>query len=156
MFLWLLLLFTILPVIELSLLLQVGSVLGAAPTVGLVLLTGVVGAWLAREEGLRTVRKMQEQLAQGQMPGEELVDGFLILFAGAVLLTPGFVTDFWGMTILFPPTRALFKKLVKSRLERNVLVYQQDFSSSARRSAPFEIIDVTELDDDEEDDRTLH
>lgn len=160
MFLWLLLLFAVLPAVEIALLIQVFKGFGVLPTLALVLLTATVGAALARHEGLRTMRRMQEQLARGQMPAEELIDGFLILFAGAVLLTPGFVTDLWGLLILFPPTRAFFKRTVKQRLERQVLIYQSDFEPAmrGRPSAPFEIIDVTDLDDDEEeeDDRTLH
>ena len=161
MFLWLILMFTVLPAVELTLLIQVGRVIGLLPTLAVVLSTGVAGAWLARQEGMRTMRKVQDQLARGQMPGDELMDGFLILFAGAVLLTPGFVTDLWGLLILFPPTRAIFKAAIKHRLEQHVVLYQQQggdpFGMRPDRGAPFQVIDVTELDDDEDDeDRVLH
>ena len=122
MFFYLLFAFTVLPIVELTLLIKVGQQIGAASTIAVVFLTGVAGAGLARLEGLRTLRKIQEQLATGNMPGDELTDGMLILFAGAVLLTPGFVTDAFGLLILFPVTRAIFKRRLKRWFESRVVV----------------------------------
>ena len=76
---------------------------------GLLFLVSVVGAWLVRREGLGILRKAQEEMAQGRVPGRQLVDGLLVLFGGALMLTPGFATDALGLSLLFPPTRALLR-----------------------------------------------
>jgi len=89
MFLRLLLLFTVVPLVELFLLIQVGGLIGIWATVAIVILTGVLGAWLTRLQGLRTLHRLREELAAGGLPAATLVDGMLILAAGAVLLTPG-------------------------------------------------------------------
>ena len=86
-------------------LLKVGGVLGALPTVALVVLTAVVGAALMRAQGFSTVQKVQRQLARGEIPAVAMVEGAFILVAGALLLTPGFITDFIGFCCLFPPLR---------------------------------------------------
>lgn len=104
-FVRLLLLFTLIPLIELLLLIEVGGLIGVIPTVGIVIATGVLGAWLTRLEGLKTLRRIREDLANGRMPAERLVDGLLILVAGAVLLTPGLLTDACGFFLLVPPGR---------------------------------------------------
>jgi UPF0716 protein FxsA len=115
MFLRLLLLFTIVPLTELYLLVKLGTVIGVAPTVGLVILTGVLGAWLARVQGLGVVRRLRADLEQGRMPTEALLDGLLILVAGAVLLTPGLLTDAMGFFLLVPQGRAVVRKIVVAR-----------------------------------------
>ncbi len=104
-------LFTAMPVIELMLLIQVGERVGAFTTVGLCLATGFVGASLARSQGAGVLRRIQLTVHQGGLPARELVDAMLILVAGVVLLTPGFVTDFLGLVCLIPPTRALIRGL---------------------------------------------
>jgi len=104
----LLLLFTVIPIIELMLLFRIGARIGPLPTVALVLVTGIVGAWLARLEGLRTLRKIHEQLSQGSMPGEALVHGAMILVAASLLVTPGMLTDAFGFFLLIPPVRHSF------------------------------------------------
>jgi len=113
----LILLFTIVPLLELSLLLRIGSWLGAGPTLGLVLGTGFVGAWLARREGLRAWGAVQEQLSKGQVPGRELLDAVLVLLAGVVLITPGILTDAVGFTLMTGPGRNWVAKRIRSRLE---------------------------------------
>ncbi|MEE4270061.1 MAG: FxsA family protein [Thermoanaerobaculales bacterium] len=110
MFLRLLVLFTVVPLIELGLLIQLGRVIGLAPTIAIVLLTGFAGAALARWQGLATLRRVQADMAEGRVPGEALVDGLLILVAGAVLLTPGLLTDLAGFLLLIPPTRAAVRR----------------------------------------------
>lgn len=117
MFFRLLVLFTIVPLAELYLLLQVGSILGVGLTILLVVGTGVVGAYLARLEGWRTLRQMQENLHNGIAPTGELIDAALILGAGFLLITPGIVTDIVGFSLLFPPTRAALKRAIRRRLE---------------------------------------
>ncbi len=117
MFFRLVLLFTLLPLLELYLLLKVGSYLGAGKTVLLVLGTGVLGAYLARLEGWRSWRQMHDRLSRGIAPTGDLVDGVLILAAGLLLMAPGLLTDILGLGLLFPPTRAAFKTYLHRRLE---------------------------------------
>ena len=117
MFFRLLLLFTIVPLTELYLLLRVGSVLGVGLTILLVVGTGVVGAYLARLEGWRTLRQMQDNLHNGIAPTGELIDAALILGAGLLLITPGIVTDMVGFSLLLPLTRAALKRAIRRRLE---------------------------------------
>ena len=111
------LLFTLTTTIELFLLIEIGKLMGLASTLGLILFTGFVGAWLAKREGLRTLATIRTELAQGKMPGDSLMDGLAILIAGAVLLTPGVLTDAAGFFLLFPPTRAILKAIAKTRFE---------------------------------------
>jgi UPF0716 protein FxsA len=101
----LLLLFTTVPLVELALLLWVGARIGVLPTVALILVTGVAGASLARLQGLATWRRFQAALAAGRLPGSELLEGLIILVAGALLLTPGILTDAAGFLLLVPPAR---------------------------------------------------
>jgi UPF0716 protein FxsA len=101
--------FALLPVLEIYVLIQVGSSIGALNTIALVLLTAFAGAWLARTEGMQTMLRVRESMNRGIMPTNELVDAAIILAAGLVLLTPGFITDALGLLLLFPPTRKIFK-----------------------------------------------
>jgi UPF0716 protein FxsA len=113
--------FLVVPLVELYVLLQVGSAIGALNTVVLVVLVGVAGAWLVKREGLGVVRRVRSQVAAGQVPGRELVDGFLILFGGALMLTPGFVTDLVGLALLLPPIRAAARRTLAHRLRVYVM-----------------------------------
>lgn len=114
----LLLLFTAVPLLELSLLLLIGRHLGVAATILLVLGTGVLGAWLARSEGLRALYRVREEMAGGRLPAEALLDGLLILVAGAVLLTPGLLTDLAGFALLLPAGRRVVRRALAERLRR--------------------------------------
>lgn len=120
MLLRLILLFTLLPLLELYLLIKVGSYLGAGLTVLLVFATGVAGAYLARLQGWQTWRRMQENLRRGVAPTADVVDGILILTAGLLLVTPGILTDAVGLALLFPPTRTAFKEYLRRKLEEQV------------------------------------
>ena len=120
MFIRLLILFIIVPVTELIILLKVGALIGAAPTIALILLTGVAGAYLARTQGLDLVQRIQSELNQGRVPTEELLDGAMILVGGILLLTPGFLTDLFGFTLLVPATRALMKNFVRTWMKHYV------------------------------------
>ncbi len=120
MFFKLILLFTVLPLTELYLLIEIGKVIGGLNTVGLVLVTGIVGAYLARMEGMRTIARAQQNIAQGITPAEEMIDGLLIFMAGAVLITPGIITDCIGFLILLPPTRRYFKIWLRRQFDRAV------------------------------------
>ncbi len=108
--------FLVVPLVELYVLLQVGSAIGALNTVALVVVVGIAGAWMVKREGLGVVRRVRSQVAAGQVPGRELVDGFLILFGGALMLTPGFVTDVVGLALLAPPVRAAARRALAHRL----------------------------------------
>lgn len=110
MFLRLFLLFTTVPLIELYLLIRIGQVIGAMNTILLVLFTGVVGAWLAQREGMRTIARIQVLLANGEMPGKDMIEALLILVAGFLLITPGIVTDLLGLLLLLPFTRARIRE----------------------------------------------
>lgn len=113
---YLIILLTVLPALELALLIKVGSIIGAANTILLILLTGVAGAWLARMQGFRTLMAIQENLNRGVMPTEEMLDGVLILVGGLLLMTPGFITDTLGLILLIPPARWVVKGLVRRKL----------------------------------------
>ena len=118
MLLKLFLAFTLIPFIELYLLIEVGTVIGPLNTIGLVVLTGFVGAYLARMQGAQTMFRVRSSLQQGIMPTEDLVDALLIFVAGIVLLTPGFITDLAGLMVLFPTTRIHIKRFVKDRFNK--------------------------------------
>jgi len=98
-----LLLFVFLPMVELYLLIMLGSRIGAMPTIGLIVFTGVLGATLARQQGLSVLSKIQREMASGKPPTQELVEGALIVVGGIVLLTPGIITDLFGFSLLIPP-----------------------------------------------------
>ncbi len=133
MFFRLLLLFTVVPLIELALLIEIGNHVGLPATIALVILTGVVGAWLAKSQGLKTLARLQGELQQGRMPTDALLDGLMIFVAGAVLLTPGLLTDLFGFLLLVPAGRAAVRRAVAARLrqrfaptEPNVIIIEPD------------------------------
>ena len=114
--------FTIIPVSEIYILIAIGGQIGILPSIGLVILTGIVGASLARSQGLQTLGRIRDSFQQGVVPGEELLNALLIAIAGIVLLTPGFLTDAAGLFLLIPATRTLCREWLKRRIE---LVYSQ-------------------------------
>ncbi|EOX1555018.1 FxsA family protein [Vibrio cholerae] len=116
MFPILLFLFIAVPVIEIALFIQVGGVLGVWPTIALVLLTAIVGASLVRSQGLQTLLTVQQRLAQGQLPAQQILEGVMLAVAGVLLLTPGFFTDILGMLVLLPAPRAYFAKQLMRRV----------------------------------------
>jgi UPF0716 protein FxsA len=116
----LVLLFIGVPFAEIYVLLQVGHAIGVVNTLGLLILISVVGAWLAKREGLGVLRRMQRSIDAGRVPGTELVDGFLILFAGALMLTPGFLTDILAILLLLPPVRAVVRRELRRRVARRI------------------------------------
>ncbi|MBT4099625.1 MAG: FxsA family protein [Gemmatimonadetes bacterium] len=120
MLLKLFLMFTLIPVIELALLVEVGSRIGVTLTIAVVLLTGAAGAWLARSQGLRALVRLQEALRAVQFPGDEIFDGVLILGGGLLLLTPGFLTDLLGLSVLIPGSRHLIKAALKGTVRRRM------------------------------------
>src|SRR4030042_5848079 len=102
------LLFTIVPLIELALLIKVGTYIGVLPTIIIVVLTGILGAALAKYEGLSVLNQIRGTLSEGNIPGDEMLDGLLILVGGSLLLAPGFLTDILGYTMIIPFTRQFF------------------------------------------------
>ncbi len=117
MFPQLLLLFIGVPLIEVLILIKLGSLFGFWPTIFLVIGTGILGAYLAKLYGLTVWNKIQQDLNAGKMPADKLVDGLLILIGGIVLLTPGLLTDILGFTLLIPFTRSYFKRFAKSKFK---------------------------------------
>lgn len=114
-------LFIVVPIVELWVVIQVGQAIGALNTIALLLLVGFLGAWLAKREGLGVWLRFQRQIEAGSVPGREIVDGVLILFAGALLLTPGFVSDVLALLLLLPPVRALIRALLLRRVAGRVI-----------------------------------
>ena len=113
----LILLFVGIPFIEIMILIKLGEVFGFWNTILLVVGTGVLGAYLAKAQGLWIWLQIQQEIQLGRMPAEKLIDGFLILIGGIVLLTPGLLTDIFGFALLVPFSRNMFKKWIRSKLE---------------------------------------
>jgi UPF0716 protein FxsA len=116
------LLFLVVPLVELAVIIQVGQWLGVADTIVLLVLMSIAGAWLAKREGLAVLRRIQRQLERQRMPGAELLDAALILLAGALLLTPGFVTDAVGLLLLLPPVRVALRRALRRYLARRFVI----------------------------------
>lgn len=127
MFAALALLFLVVPFVELFVLIQVGQAIGTLPTIALLVVVSVVGAWLVKREGLGVVRRAQEQVRRGQVPGTELVDGVLILFAGALMLTPGFFTDVFGIVLMIPAVRTALRAVASRQLGKRAALRLERF-----------------------------
>lgn len=109
-------LFIGMPILEIFVLIQVGSSIGALATIGIVILTAVLGTWLLRAQGLSTLNRARSRLADGEIPAFQLMEGLALGVGGALLLTPGFITDALGLACLFPPTRRLLVNAVSKRV----------------------------------------
>jgi len=135
MFGYLILLFTVLPALELWLLIEIGSHIGSGNTILIIILTGVLGASMARVQGFIVLQKIQQELNNGIMPSSELMDGLMILVGGVVLLTPGFITDTLGFLLLIPWTRTFVKYWCSRKFEdmirRGQIVTTTPFSRGA-------------------------
>jgi UPF0716 protein FxsA len=126
---YMLLLLIIVPAFEIGLLVLSGQAIGLVPTVLLIITTGILGAYLAKKQGMETLRKAQQDMQYGQLPGDAIIDGLCILVGGVVLLTPGFITDAIGFLLLLPPTRKMFKPFIYKLFKRwinngNVIIYR--------------------------------
>jgi UPF0716 protein FxsA len=117
MFVKLFLAFTLIPFVEIYLLIKIGAQIGAFNTILIVILTGLLGASLARLEGIKTMTKVRESLNRGDLPAEEMLDAMLIFVAGVVLLTPGFITDLTGLALLVPKLRYWFKRWLRRKFD---------------------------------------
>ena len=131
MFGWLILIFITVPLVELSLLIWVGQRIDVLPTLALIVGTGILGAALARHQGMRVLSRFQGALGEGRVPHQEVLDGILIIIAGAVLITPGLLTDTAGFLLLVPAVRARIRRFFSESLKRRMVVIDP-------RSAPAE------------------
>lgn len=120
MFFKLFLLFTIIPVIELTILIKIGTLIGTLNTVLLVLFTAMAGAYLVRMEGMGVIYRFQQNMQEGRFPAEEILDGAMILVAGALLVTPGVATDIIGFLLVFPSSRRMIKISLRRYIERRI------------------------------------
>ena len=120
MLLRLMLLFTLIPLIELSLLIELGRQIGLGSTIAIVVITGVIGAYLAKQEGFRVITRIQQELSQGRIPTGQLLDGVIILAGGLLLLTPGLLTDVIGFLALIPVSREYIKQILKSKFKQKI------------------------------------
>ncbi|WP_448214196.1 FxsA family protein [Colwellia sp. MEBiC06753] len=141
MFRILFVLFVVIPIIEIAVLMQVGELIGAWPTVAIVIITAWLGAKNVRQQGLATVQNLQTKMASGQMPSKEIVAGLLLLVAGVLLVTPGFVTDAFGLSLLIPQVRLALVKSVQQHLtvhaaNSNSFTYSAHFTETQQQS-PF-------------------
>jgi len=118
----LLLLFLVVPIVEIYVIIQVGQLLGVVPTVALLLADAILGAWLFRREARRTWSAFREALAAHRVPAKEVADGALVILGGAFLLTPGFVTDVIGLLCVLPPTRAVLRRGLTEVVRRRLLL----------------------------------
>ncbi len=113
--------FLVVPIVELAVILQVGQTIGALETVALLIAVSVAGGWLVKREGVGVVRRISAQAEAGRVPGRELADGGLILLAGALLITPGFLSDILGIALLLPPVRAVVRPVLVGAITRRAL-----------------------------------
>jgi len=148
----LLLIFTVVPLVELALLVELAKRTSVTATLTLVLATGFLGAWLARREGIKALTRIQSELNSGVMPTEAMLDGALIVLAGVVLVTPGMLTDLAGFALLVPPIRGAVKKKLASAFRARVVRMEEGGAA--------EFVDVTatsyESEADEDAQRSPH
>lgn len=134
---WVFIFFIVIPIAEMALLIEVGGLLGVFPTIGLVMLTAVVGVSMLKRQGLSTLASFQQKSGQGELPSDELFAAVFLLLAGAFLLTPGFLTDAMGFALLFPQIRrALAKKVIAQGIMQMASGFQVH-QSSTDTSHPF-------------------
>ena len=127
---WLLIAFIAVPIIEIALFIQIGGFLGLFPTLAIVVLTAIAGTYLVRAQGLSVLSQLQSRFREMNDPSEPLVHGAMILFSGALLLTPGFFTDFIGFLLLIPNVRAAIFQKVRERINMQKANFETRFSSS--------------------------
>ena len=139
---FLILAFTVVPITELYLLIRAGAMIGFLNTFAIVLITGIAGASLARSQGMAVLAQAQKQMSEGQVPTDVLVHGLLVFGGGLLLLTPGFMTDILGFSMVFPITRLFFVQRLKNYLLKkvksgNVQFYSTGFGGGFRSGGPF-------------------
>jgi UPF0716 protein FxsA len=132
----LLAIFIIVPLAELYVILKVGDAIGLLPTLAILVADSLLGSWLLRSQGRVVWRRFNETLRAGRVPHREIVDGVLVIFGGAFLITPGFLTDIIGVLLLLPPTRALFRRSLQRQLERRAVPIAGQAASERFRRRP--------------------
>ena len=132
-------LFIVVPIAELAVIIQVGQVIGVLSTVGLLLLDSLLGSLLLRTQGRSVWRRFNEALGRGRIPHQEILDGVLVVFGGALLLTPGFLTDLLGLLLLLPPTRAIARRVLVRAAGRRVVVGVAGPGPSRRGPGPDDV-----------------
>jgi len=142
----LLLLFIIVPFVELTLLLYIADVTGWEHTLVLVVATGIVGSLLAKSQGWRTYSRIQSELAEGRLPGESMLDAVMIFVAGALLLTPGILTDLFGLSLLMPPCRAFYRRRLMQWFKSRFKIQTPGFGNWESPSPQSEVIDSYVID----------
>ena len=128
------LLFIIIPIAELYVIIKVAQNTGVFNSIVLLILVSFIGAWLVRAQGIGIIQKIKTQLTMGQIPNKELVDGGLVLFAGALMLTPGFLTDALGLLLLFPLTRPVFRGLIIGRFKQRTSIFGQSKHNESKKN----------------------
>ena len=139
MFKYVLLAFILIPAIEIGLFVEIGSVIGGLNTIMIIMLTGVLGAYLWKIQGFEVIQRIQNQIKQGQSPQGELIEGILILIGGLVLITPGFFTDFLGMYLLIPVIRKRIINKIRGFYYKN---NQQGYSNKKQKFNRYKDIDI--------------
>lgn len=140
MFPILVLLFTVIPAIEIFLLFQIGAMIGGINTLLVVISTGIIGASLAKSQGIQILSKIQENTSRGELPADQIIQGLMVFAGGLLLLTPGFATDFFGLSLVMPGTRHLLMIWVKKAIQKAMASgnFQfQSFGSSSKGTGGF-------------------
>jgi UPF0716 protein FxsA len=114
--------FIVIPIAELYVIIQVGGLIGVPETIVLLILDSIIGSWLLRSQGRAAWRRFTQAMEAGRIPHQEATDGGLVIFGGALLLTPGFITDIFGLLLLIPPTRAVARRILAAAIKRRVVV----------------------------------
>jgi UPF0716 protein FxsA len=146
----LILIFIIVPLAELYVIYLVGDAIGILPTLAILVLDSLLGSWLLKSQGSAVWRRFNEAIQAGRIPHREVIDGVLVIFGGAFLITPGFLTDIVGLLLLLPPTRSTFRRLVVRRLGGRVVVAGVDRVGRRRVEPDGEWVEGTATDIDSE------
>ena len=148
----------VVPIVELYVLIQVGQVLGVLPTLVLLVVMSLLGGYLLKREGSRTWRAFREALAAGRLPAKEVADGALVILGGALLLTPGFATDAFGLLCVLPPTRAVLRRMLTGVVAKRLGVAGVLGTLGGRRPGapprPGRVVDGEVVDGEVVDERT--
>ena len=116
----LLLIFIMIPIIEIAVLLKLDNAIGLGQTIFLIFVTGIIGAWLVRQQGISIIFQIRKELTNGKIPAKQMIDGVMVLIAGAVLITPGLITDIVGFLLLIPYTRNFIRKWIRFKFEKYI------------------------------------
>jgi UPF0716 protein FxsA len=141
----LLLLLVVAPIVELYVIIKVGGAIGVLNTIGLLILVAVIGSWLVKREGRKVWTRFNEQIAAGRVPSKEIADGICLLIAGALMIAPGFVSDVIALLLIFPPTRALFRRrFVRHGVPGRARVIRATYDSHGGRFRGYTDVSSTE------------